>query len=102
MVKVRDRESYEFAVASATVGMDLQNGTINSARIALGGVATVPWRAKAAEAALAGQRLDTVTMHAAADAAFSEAQPHQYNAFEIALGKQTLIRALGEVALIQL
>lgn len=102
VVKVRDRESYEFAVASATVGVDLQNGTINSARIALGGVATVPWRAKAAEAALAGQQLDTATMHAAADAAFSEAQPHQYNAFKIALGKQTLIRALGEVALIQL
>jgi xanthine dehydrogenase YagS FAD-binding subunit len=102
VVKVRDRESYEFAVASATVGVDLQNETIHSARIALGGVATVPWRAKAAEAALAGQRLDTATMQAAADAAFDEAQPHKYNAFKIALGKQALIRALGEVALIQL
>lgn len=102
VVKVRDRESYEFAVASATVGLDLQNGMVNSARIALGGVATVPWRAKAAEAALAGQPLDIATMQAAADAAFNEAQPHQYNAFKISLGKQTLVRALGEAALIQL
>lgn len=102
VVKVRDRESYEFAVASATVGLDLQNGTVNSARIALGGVATVPWRAKTAEAALAGQQLDVATVQAAADAAFNEAQPHQYNAFKIALGKQTLVRALGEAAAIEL
>lgn len=102
VVKVRDRESYEFAVASATVGLDLQNGIVNSARIALGGVATVPWRAKAAEAALTGQQLDVATVQAAADAAFNEAQPHQYNAFKIALGKQTLVRALGEAAAIEL
>lgn len=100
VVKVRDRESYEFAVASATVGLDLQNGKVRAARIALGGVATVPWRAQQAEAVLIGNGLDAATMQAAADAAFSSAQPHQYNAFKIALGKQTLVRALSEAAAI--
>jgi xanthine dehydrogenase YagS FAD-binding subunit len=102
VVKVRDRESYEFAVTSATVGLDLQDGTVRSARIALGGVATVPWRAQQAESVLAGQRLDTTAMRAGADAAFTDARPHHDNAFKIALGKQTLIRALTQAAAIKI
>src|SRR4029077_4358847 len=57
-LKVRDRESYEFALASAAVALDLNNGRVRDARIALGGVATVPWRATPAEAALKGKILD--------------------------------------------
>jgi xanthine dehydrogenase YagS FAD-binding subunit len=97
-VKVRDRESYEFALASAVVGLDLHGGTLKAARIALGGVATVPWRAHEAEAALAGQRLDDETARSAAEAAFADARPQPNNAFKIALGKETLIRALHQAA----
>lgn len=97
-VKVRDRESYEFALAAAAVGLEFDQDKIRQARIALGGVATVPWRATAAEAALQGQRLTRDRLQAAADAAFAEAEPLRYNAFKIALGKETLIRAIDQVA----
>jgi xanthine dehydrogenase YagS FAD-binding subunit len=102
VVKVRNRESYEFAVTSATVGLDMDKDIVRSARIALAGVATVPWRAREAEAALAGQRFDAETMRAAAEAAFANAQPHRDNAFKIALGKETLMRALQQAAAIEI
>ena len=73
-LKVRDRESYEFALASAAVALDLQNGDVRNARIALGGVATVPWRAKEAEAALRGKPVTAEMRGAAAEAAFAGAQ----------------------------
>jgi len=95
-VKIRDRESYEFALASAAVALDLDNGRVRDARIALGGVATVPWRANAAEAALKGKPLDDASARAAADAAFGGAQTHEHNAFKVELGKETLIRALKQ------
>ena len=60
-LKIRDRESYEFALASAAVALDIDGGTVRQARIALGGVATVPWRAREAEAALKGKTLDEQT-----------------------------------------
>jgi xanthine dehydrogenase YagS FAD-binding subunit len=95
-LKVRDRQSYAFALASAAVALDLEGETVREARIALGGVATVPWRAREAEAELKGKPLDDGTMQRAADAAFSGATPRRHNAFKIPLGKQVLIRALRE------
>ncbi|SFQ17444.1 xanthine dehydrogenase YagS FAD-binding subunit [Mesorhizobium sp. NFR06] len=95
-LKIRDRESYAFALASAAVALDLDGETVREARIALGGVATVPWRARAAEQSLQGKRLDDASAGAAADAAFAQAQPRKHNAFKIELGKRTLVRALLE------
>lgn len=97
-LKIRDRESYEFALASAAVALDLSQGRIREARIALGGLATVPWRAREAEAALLNKPADEATFQAAADAALNAAQPHAHNAFKIELGKRTLVRALTEAA----
>ncbi|HEU5274443.1 MAG TPA: xanthine dehydrogenase family protein subunit M [Xanthobacteraceae bacterium] len=99
-LKVRDRESYEFALASAAVALDLRDGMVAEARIALGGVATVPWRATAAENALRGQRIDDRSVAAAAEAAFAAARGREHNSFKIALGKRTLVRALNEAAAI--
>jgi len=97
-LKVRDRESYEFALAAAAVALDLDGDRVRAARIALGGVATQPWRARQAEALLAGRPLDEAMAQQAADAAFRGASPREHNAFKLALGKQTLIRALHQAA----
>lgn len=99
-LKVRDRESYEFALASAAVALDLRDGTVAEARIALGGVATVPWRATEAENALRGRPIDNGSVVAAAEAAFASARGREHNTFKIALGKRTLVRALNEAAAI--
>jgi xanthine dehydrogenase YagS FAD-binding subunit len=101
-LKVRDRESYEFALASAAVALDLQGGTVRDARIALGGVATTPWRAKDAEDALKGRALDETAINAAADAAFADAHSRKHNAFKVALGKRTVTRALMQAAKLEL
>jgi xanthine dehydrogenase YagS FAD-binding subunit len=101
-LKVRDRKSYEFALASAAVALDLDAGTVRSARIALGGVATVPWRAASAEAALKGKPINNDTRKAAAEAAFAGSRPHQHNAFKIELGKRTLMQALGQAAAMEI
>jgi xanthine dehydrogenase YagS FAD-binding subunit len=101
-LKIRDRQSYEFALASAAVALNMDGNTIREARIALGGVATVPWRAKEAEAQLAGKTLDETTLKAAADAAFSSAKTHEHNAFKIELGKRTLIRAVQQAAAMEI
>jgi xanthine dehydrogenase YagS FAD-binding subunit len=93
-LKIRDRESYEFALASAAVALHLENGIVQEARIALGGVATVPWRAREAEAALKDQRLDEDGANRAAEAAFADAKTTENNAYKVPLGKQTLVRAL--------
>jgi xanthine dehydrogenase YagS FAD-binding subunit len=93
-VKVRDRESYEFAMASAAVALHLDGEVVTEVRIALGGLATVPWRAKEAETRLAGQPLEEATATDAAEAAFADAQAYEHNAFKIELGKATLVRAL--------
>lgn len=97
-LKIRDRASYEFALTSAAVALDLHNGKVRDARIALGGVATVPWRARQAEAVLKGKAINDDTAKAAAEAAFAAARRREHNAFKIALGKRTLIRALGQTA----
>jgi xanthine dehydrogenase YagS FAD-binding subunit len=101
-LKVRDRSSYEFALASAAVALDLDNGMVRNARIALGGVATVPWRATAAEAALKGKPVNDETRRAAAEAAFAGARTRQHNAFKVELGKRTLMRALDQAAAMEI
>ena len=101
-LKIRDRESYEFALVSAAVALDLRQGRVHDARIALGGVATVPWRATSAEAALKGKAIDARTMASAARMAFAGARRREHNAFKVALGRRVLIRALGEAAAMEL
>jgi xanthine dehydrogenase YagS FAD-binding subunit len=101
-LKIRDRESYEFAVASAAVALDLAGGAVRDVRIALGGVSALPWRAREAEAMLKGQRLHDEVLAAAADKAFAEARPQAHNAFKVELGKRTMVRALRQAAELEL
>ncbi|MBM6593290.1 FAD binding domain-containing protein [Microvirga pudoricolor] len=101
-LKVRDRESYEFAVASAAVALDMQGGHVRDARIALGGVATIPWRASGAEEALKGGTLDESSAKAAAQAAFEPARAQGDNHFKIELGQATLVRALLDAASLEI
>jgi xanthine dehydrogenase YagS FAD-binding subunit len=101
-LKVRDRQSYEFALASAAVALDLDGDTVKQVRIALGGVATVPWRAHETEASLINQRLDEAATRRAADLAFADARPREHNAFKVELGKRTLIRALRQAGVMEI
>jgi xanthine dehydrogenase YagS FAD-binding subunit len=93
-LKIRDRESYEFALTSAAVALDLDGDRARDVRIALGGVATKPWRAHEAEDVLRGQPLNEGIAARAAQAAFQSAKPRKHNAFKIKLGQETLVRAL--------
>ncbi|WP_406856414.1 xanthine dehydrogenase family protein subunit M [Alsobacter sp. KACC 23698] len=97
-LKVRDRESYAFALASAAVALDLDGDTVRDARVALGGVAAIPWRAYEAEEVLRGQRFDEDLARKAASAAFERARPSGDNAFKVKLGQETLVRALIQAA----
>jgi xanthine dehydrogenase YagS FAD-binding subunit len=97
-LKVRDRASYAFALASAAVALDVQGGTIRNARVALGGIATKPWRSHEAERTLTGKPVNDATFRAAANAALAGARPHKDNAFKVELAKRTLVRALAEVS----
>ena len=97
-LKLRDRQSYEFALASAAVALDMADGTVRDARIALGGVATTPWRAAEAEAILKGKPFDEAIATAAAKAAFAGARTREHNAYKVALGQETLVRALLQTA----
>jgi xanthine dehydrogenase YagS FAD-binding subunit len=101
-LKVRDRQSYEFALASAAVALDLQDGMVRDVRIALGGVATVPWRAHEAEAVLKEQKFDEALAGRAAEVAFAGAKPSKHNAFKIALGKRVVTRALHQAAMMEI
>ncbi len=92
--KIRDRESYAFALASAAVALDMDGDTVREARIALGGLATRPWRARAAEQALAGKTLTPRSAREAGDAALQGARPGHDNAFRIELGARTVADAL--------
>ena len=97
-LKVRDRASYEFALTSAAVGLDVSGGTIRSARVALGGVGTKPWRSRDAESVLEGKPANEETFRAAADEAMRNARGWGHNDFKIELGKRTLVRALTDLA----
>jgi xanthine dehydrogenase YagS FAD-binding subunit len=93
-LKVRDRQSYEFALASAAVALDLDGNSVREARIALGGLAYKPWRAKEAEAALKGKPLNEDTARQAAATAMRTARAFGGNAYKVDLGQRTLVRAL--------
>jgi xanthine dehydrogenase YagS FAD-binding subunit len=101
-LKVRDRESYEFALAAAAVALDQQNGIVRAARIALGGVATAPWRAVEAESFLRSKPVNDDNAAAAASAAFANARGHGHNDFKVELGKRTLARALQQAAALEI
>ncbi|MFG3023897.1 FAD binding domain-containing protein [Streptomyces sp. NPDC048254] len=97
-LKVRDRTSYEFALASAAVAVVLGDGdVIRWARVGLGGVATVPWRALEAEAVLTGSRASGEVFAGAARAALAGAVPLPQNAFKVELAQRTLVRTLRTV-----
>jgi xanthine dehydrogenase YagS FAD-binding subunit len=93
-LKLRDRASYEFALASAAVVIGIANDSITRARIALGGVGTKPWRSQEAETALIGKSATMETFRTAAEAALRDAKPHSENAFKIDLAKRCLSHAL--------
>lgn len=93
-VKVRDRQSYEFALAGAAVALDLDGARVRTARIALGGVAYRPWRSTEAETVLQGRVLDERSATDAARAAFATARATGDNAYKPELGRRTLVRAL--------
>ncbi|RJS95245.1 xanthine dehydrogenase family protein subunit M [Salinisphaera sp. Q1T1-3] len=96
-LKLRDRASYQFALASAGVIVATDGNTIRDARIALGGVGTKPWRAADAEKALIGQPASEDTFARVAEIAFKGARPTESNAFKVPLGKQAIVRALTTV-----
>jgi xanthine dehydrogenase YagS FAD-binding subunit len=93
-VKVRDRQSYEFALASAAVALDVRGGRIRDARVAAGGVGSRPWRLPAVEQALAGHPPGPAAYEAAAARATDGARPLAHNGFKPALLRRTLVRAL--------
>lgn len=97
-LKVRDRTSYEFALASAAVGLHIDGGVIREARIAFGGIATKPWKAKFAQAVLVGQKPSSKIFRDAAEAELKEAKGHGMNDYKIELAKRTLVRALEDLA----
>ncbi|MBV8775696.1 MAG: FAD binding domain-containing protein, partial [Alphaproteobacteria bacterium] len=97
-LKIRDRQSYEFALASAAVALDMADDVVNAARIGLGGVATRPWRAREAEAVLSGGKIDRAVAQRAAEAAFAVARTSGDNQYKRELGKRTLVRALLQAA----
>jgi len=94
-LKIRDRESYAFALASAAVGLTFSaDGSVSECRIALGGVATRPWRAPAAEQVLSGRPLTAEAARAAGGAAMAGARPGNHNAFKVELGIRAVASAL--------
>jgi xanthine dehydrogenase YagS FAD-binding subunit len=95
-VKVRERESYEYAIVSAAVALDLDGDTIHKARVALGSVAMKPWRLNLAEERLSGVRLaDRDGLSRALDAAMAEARPLSHNAYKIPLARNAALRAIA-------
>jgi xanthine dehydrogenase YagS FAD-binding subunit len=97
-LKLRDRASYEFALASAAVVLTVGGGKVTRARVALGGVGTKPWRSPEAEAALVGQAADAASFRKAAEAAMRDAKPQSENGFKIKLAKLCLVHALQTAA----
>jgi xanthine dehydrogenase YagS FAD-binding subunit len=93
-LKLRDRASYEFALASAAVVARVEGGRFRFVRIAMGGVGTRPWRSHEAEAVLTGKAADAATFRLAAEAAMKHAIPRSENGFKVELAKRCVARAL--------
>jgi xanthine dehydrogenase YagS FAD-binding subunit len=93
-LKLRDRASYEFALASAAVVLNVTDGKVSRVRIALGGVGTKPWRSPDAETALVGQSANQPNFRKAAEAALRDAKPQSENGFKVELAKRCLAHAL--------
>ncbi len=93
-LKVRDRASYAFALVSVAAALDIRNGIIEEARVAMGGVAHKPWRATKTESALKGQRAEERIFRIAADAEMQSALGTDHNRFKIELGRRAIVRAL--------
>jgi xanthine dehydrogenase YagS FAD-binding subunit len=93
-LKLRDRASYEFALASAAVVITVAGEEVTRARVALGGIGTKPWRSPEAEAALVGQQINSANFRKAAEAALCDAKPQSENGFKIELAKRCLAHAL--------
>ncbi|MBV9439778.1 MAG: xanthine dehydrogenase family protein subunit M [Candidatus Eremiobacteraeota bacterium] len=92
--KLRDRASFAFALVSLACGLAVTDGRIVAARLALGGLATVPWRARDAEALLTGETPSDALFRRAADVAFAGARPRAHNGFKIELARRLILRAL--------
>jgi xanthine dehydrogenase YagS FAD-binding subunit len=97
-LKVRERTSYAFAIVSAAAGLRIERGTIREARLALGGVAAKPWRARAAEETLAGANPTPAAFRRAAEVALADAKPSGDNQFKIELAQRIVVRTLSLVA----
>ncbi len=97
-LKLRDRASYEFALASCAIVMTLNGGNIRDVRVALGGVGTKPWRSPEAEAVLTGKPASDANFRHGAEAALREARPQSENKFKIELAKRCLVHALQMAA----
>jgi xanthine dehydrogenase YagS FAD-binding subunit len=97
-LKLRDRASYEFALASAAVVMTVNGGNVSYIRIALGGVGTKPWRSPEAEAVLAGKPANAESFRQAAEATLRDAKPQSENEFKIELAKRCLVHTLQTAA----
>ncbi|MHC5258014.1 FAD binding domain-containing protein [Streptomyces sp. UC4497] len=96
--KVRERASYAFAIGSVAAAVDVQDGVVRDARIALGAVASRPWRARAAEAALIGQPAEGATFAAAADAELAAAKPLPDSRYKVPLMRNLIVALLTELA----
>ncbi len=96
--KVRDRSSYAFALVSVAAAIELDGSTVKDVRVALGGVAHKPWRARKAEGALKGMPATEASFRAAAEAELADARPLRDNGFKIELAKRTITAVLGELA----
>ena len=96
--KVRDRASYAFAVVSVAAALEIENGTVKNARIALGGVAHKPWRAFVAENFLTGKTATAENFRSAAEIELKDARGFAHNSFKIELAKRTIVGALTELA----
>ncbi|MFE9497168.1 FAD binding domain-containing protein [Streptomyces collinus] len=96
--KVRERASYAFAIGSLAAALDVHDGTVRDARLALGAVASHPWRALAAERVLTGAPADAATFAAAADAELAAARPLPHNGYKVTLMRNLLVAVLTELA----
>jgi xanthine dehydrogenase YagS FAD-binding subunit len=95
-LKFRDRQSYEFALVAVAAALEVRDGLIAEARLALGGVATKPWRARRAEAELVGAPATADQLAAAAAAELEPAEAHEHNAFKVELAERAIVRALTD------